>query len=128
MINSFKITTLLFGLLNIGFFILWLWDFSLMGTLLGVEILGERNLIPFLFLALGLFSIVSSMLSEAKPRVMLLLVILIISLATLFVNVEFILKGELKGMTFISTSFIILGITSLWNESKFNEPGQSIIK
>jgi len=121
MINSFKITTLLFGLLNIGLFILWLWDFSLMGTLLGVEILGERNLIPFFFLALGLFSIVSSKLSEAKPRVMLLLVILFISLATLFVNVEFILKGELKGMTFISTSFFILGITSLWNESKFNE-------
>lgn len=118
MINSFKITTILFGLLHIGLFALWLWDYNLMGTLFGVEILGERNLVPYFFLALGLFSFASSLIYESRSRVIFLLVILIISLVLLIANIEPVLEGELTGMAFITVAFMILGLTSLWNERK----------
>src|SRR5690606_12709283 len=98
MINSFKITTILFGLLNIGLFVLWLWDYNLMGTLFGVEILGERNLMPYFFLALGLFSLASSLIYESRSRVIFLLVILIISFVSLIANIQPVLEGELTGM------------------------------
>jgi len=119
MINSFKITTLLFGLLNTGLFVLWMWDINLMGYLFGVEVTGERNLIPFFFLALGLFSFVGSQLREERSRIMFLLAILVISFLALLGNLPLVLAGELKGMAFISTSFLILGLVSLWNERRY---------
>src|SRR5690554_4031513 len=118
MINSFKITTILFGLLNIGLFVLWLWDFNLMGTLFGIEILGERNLMPFFFLALGLFSFASSILYDSRSRVIFLLVILFISFTALITNIQPVLEGKLTGMAFITVAFMILGMASLWNERK----------
>ena len=118
MINSFKITTILFGLLNIGLFVLWLWDFNLMGTLFGIEILGERNLMPYFFLALGLFSFASSLLYDSRSRVIFLLVILFISFVALIANIQSVLEGKLTGMAFITVAFMILGMASLWNERK----------
>src|SRR5690554_7118893 len=118
MINSFKITTILFGLLNIGLFVLWMWDYNMMGTLFGVEITGERNLIPYFFLALGLFAMASSALHESRSRVIFLLVIFIISFVSLIANIRYILDGELTGMAFITVSFMVLGMASLWNERK----------
>jgi len=118
MINSFNITTILFGLLNIGLFVLWMWDYQMMGTLFGVEVVGERNLMPYFFLALGLFAVASSALHESRSRVIFLLVILSISFVALVANLRFVLEGELKGMAFITVSFLILGMASLWNERK----------
>ena len=118
MINSFKITTILFGLLNIGLFVLWMWDYNMMGTLFGVEVIGERNLVPYFFLALGLFSMASSALHESRSRVIFLLVILLISFVSLIANIRYVLEGELTGMAFITVSFMILGMASLWNERK----------
>src|SRR5690606_12922810 len=118
MINSFKITTLLFGLLNIGLFVLWMWDYNMMGTLLGIEVVGERNIMPYFFLALGLFSAASSALHESRSRVIFLLVIFLISFVALIANIQYVLEGELKGMAFITVSFMILGMASLWNERK----------
>ena len=118
MINSFKITTILFGLLNIGLFVLWMWDYNMMGTLFGVEITGERNLIPYFFLALGLFAMASSALHESRSRVIFLLVIFIISFVSLIANIGYILDGELTGMAYITVSFMVLGMASLWNERK----------
>jgi len=119
MINSFKITTVLFGLLNLGLFVLWMWDLNMMGSLFGIEILGERNLMPFFFLALGLFSLASSLLHESRARVVFLLVILFISFVSMFANLQYILAGQLKGMLFITVAFMILGLASLWNERKY---------
>lgn|SRR5690554_1148631 len=119
MINSFKITTVLFGLLNLGLFVLWMWDLNMMGSLFGIEVLGERNLMPFFFLALGLFSLASSLLHESRARVVFLLVILFISFVSMFANLQYILAGQLKGMLFITVAFMILGMASLWNERKY---------
>jgi len=119
MINSFKITTLLFALLNTGLFALWLWDTHLMGSLFGVEVTADRNLIPLFFLALGLFSFVGSQLREERSRIMFLLAILVISFAALGANLSQVLAGELRGMAFISTAFLVLGVVSLWNERKY---------
>ena len=119
MINSFKITTVLFGLLNLGLFVLWMWDLNMMGSLFGIEILGERNLMPFFFLALGLFSLASSLLHESRARVVFLLVILFISFVSMFANLQYILAGQLKGMLFITVAFMILGMASLWNERQY---------
>jgi len=119
MINSFKITTVLFGLLNLGLFVLWMWDLNMMGSLFGIEVLGERNLMPFFFLALGLFSLASSLLHESRARVVFLLVILFISFVSMFANLQYILAGQLKGMLFITVAFMILGLASLWNERKY---------
>lgn len=118
MINSFKLTTILFGLLNMGLFVLWMWDFQMMGSLFGVEVVGERNLVPYFFLALGLFAMASSALHESRSRVIFLLVILLISFVALMGNIQFVLEGELKGMAFIAVSFMILGMASLWGERK----------
>lgn len=118
MINSFKITTILFGLLNIGLFVLWMWDYNMMGTLFGLEVTGERNLVPYFFLALGLFAMASSALHESRSRVIFLLVILLISFVALIANIQYVLEGELTGMAFITVSFMIMGMTSLWNERK----------
>ena len=118
MINSFKITTILFGLLNIGLFVLWMWDYNMMGTLFGVEVVGERNLMPYFFLALGLFAMASSALHESRSRVIFLLVIFMISFVALIANIQYVLAGELTGMAFITVSFMILGMASLWNERK----------
>jgi len=118
-INSFKITTLLFGLLNIGLFVLWLWDINLTGSLFGVEVTGERNLIPLFFLALGLFSFVGAQLREERSIIMFLMAILVISFVALLANLSQVLAGELKGMAFISIGFLVLGIVSLWNERKY---------
>jgi len=118
MINSFKITTLLFGLLNIGLFVLWIWDNNMMGTLFGVEVVGERTLMPYFFLALGLFAGASSALHESRSRVIFLLVIFLISFVALIANIQYVLEGELTGMAFITVSFMILGMASLWNERK----------
>lgn len=118
MINSFKITTLLFGLLNIGLFVLWMWDNNMMGTLFGVEVVGERTLMPYFFLALGLFAGASSALHESRSRVIFLLVIFLISFVALIANIQYVLEGELTGMAFITVSFMILGMASLWNERK----------
>lgn len=126
MINSFRITTILFGLLNVGLFILWLWDLNLMGTLFGIEILGERNLVSFFFLALGLFSLASSLLHESRARVMFLLVILFISFVSLIANLQYILAGELKGMLFITVAFMVLGMASLWNERKYTDKTDNV--
>lgn len=119
MINSFKITTISFGMVQLGLFGLWLWDSALMGSMFGLEILGERNLIPFFFLTLGLLSLVGSLLKEARPRIMFLLVILSVPLVSLFANMRNILAGEMGGLAFISASFFILGMVSLWNEGKY---------
>ena len=118
MINSFKITTILFGLLNVGLFVLWMWDYNMMGTLFGVEVTGERNLVPYFFLALGLFAMASSALHESRSRVIFLLVILLISFVALIANIQYVLEGELTGMAFITVSFMIMGMASLWNERK----------
>ena len=118
MINSFKITTILFGLLNIGLFVLWMWDYNMMGTLFGVEVTGDRNLVPYFFLALGLFAMASSALHESRSRVIFLLVILLISFVALIANIQYVLEGELTGMAFITVSFMIMGMASLWNERK----------
>ena len=118
MINSFKITTILFGLLNIGLFVLWMWDYNMMGTLFGVEVVGERNLVPYFFLALGLFAMASSALHESRSRVIFLLVIFMISFVALIANIQTVLEGELTGMAFITVSFMIMGMASLWNERK----------
>lgn len=118
MINSFKITTVLFGLLNLGLFLLWMWDYNMMGALFGVEVTGERNLVPYFFLALGMFAIASSSLHESRSRVIFLLVILMISFVSLIANIRYVLDGELNGMAFITVSFMILGMASLWNERK----------
>jgi hypothetical protein len=118
MINSFKITTILFGLLNIGLFVLWMWDYNMMGTLFGVEVVGERNLMPYFFLALGLFAMASSALHESRSRVIFLLVIFMISFVALIANIQYVLEGELTGMAFITVSFMVLGMASLWNERK----------
>ena len=118
MINSFKITTILFGLLNIGLFVLWMWDYNMMGTLFGIEVVGERNLVPYFFLALGLFAMASSALHESRSRVIFLLVIFMISFVALIANIQTVLEGELTGMAFITVSFMIMGMASLWNERK----------
>lgn len=118
MINSFKITTILFGLLNIGLFVLWMWDYNMMGTLFGIEVVGERNLMPYFFLALGLFAMASSALHESRSRVIFLLVIFMISFVALIANIQSVLEGELTGMAFITVSFMIMGMASLWNERK----------
>ncbi|HLW19638.1 MAG TPA: hypothetical protein VKX33_04920 [Cyclobacteriaceae bacterium] len=116
MINSFKITTILFGLLNIGLFILWLWDLHMMGTLFGIEISGEGKLMSYFFLALGLFALASSAIDESRSRVIFLLVILVISFIALIANIQPVLEGKLTGMAFITVAFMILGMASLWNE------------
>ena len=118
MINSFKITTILFGLLNVGLFVLWMWDYNMMGTLFGIEVVGERNLMPYFFLALGLFAMASSALHESRSRVIFLLVIFMISFVALIANIQSVLEGELTGMAFITVSFMIMGMASLWNERK----------
>lgn len=121
MINPFKITVLLFGLLNTGLFALWLWDMSMMAAMFGVEVVGERSLIPLIFLALGLFSFVGAQLREERSRIMFLLAILMIFFVALFANLSRVLAGELLGMALISAAFMVLGIISLWNERKYIE-------
>jgi hypothetical protein len=118
MINSFKITTILFGLLNLGLFVLWMWDYNMMGSLFGVEVTGERNLVPYFFLAVALFAMASSSLHESRSRVIFLLVILVISFVSFITHISYVLEGELRGMAFITVSFMILGMASLWNERK----------
>lgn len=119
MINSFKITTVLFGLLNIGLFALWMWDPMMMGTLFGIEVLGERNLMPYFFLALGAFSFASASLHDSRSKVIFLLVIFFISFVSLIANIQPVLEGQLQGMALITVSFMILGLTSLWSERKY---------
>lgn len=116
MINTFKITTILFGLLNLGLCALWFWDSNMMEVLFGIEIVGDRNLIPYFFLALGAFSLASSALHESRSRVIFLLVILLISFIALVANLQYVLEGELKGMAFITVSLMVLGLTGLWGE------------
>ena len=119
MINSFKITTILFGLLNMSLFVLWFWDYHLMGTLLDVQVKGEKNLMPYFFLALGMFSFASSLLHESRSKVIFLLTILFVSLVSLITHIQLVFEGELNGMALITVAFIILGLASLWSERKY---------
>jgi len=95
-----------------------MWDYNMMGTLFGIEVVGERNLMPYFFLALGLFAMASSALHESRSRVIFLLVIFMISFVALIANIQSVLEGELTGMAFITVSFMIMGMASLWNERK----------
>lgn|SRR5690554_5944132 len=120
-INSFKITTALFGWLNIGVFLLCLWDINFIGNLLGLQVTGERNFLPLLFLALGLFSLAGSSIGEARTRIMFLLIILFVSLAPLVSNLDEVIQGDFVGMASVSVSFLVLGSISLWDQGKYSE-------
>jgi len=120
-INSFKITIALFGWLNISMFLLCLWDVNFIANLLDLQVAGERNFLPFLFLTLGLFSLAGSYIKEARTRVMFLLIILLVSLAPLVSNLSDIIQGEAAGIATVSISFMILGLVSLWDQGKYSE-------
>lgn len=120
-INSFKITVALFGWLNITAFLLCIWDINFMATLLDLQVAGERNFLPFLFLTLGLFSLAGSYIKEARMRVMFLLIILIVSLAPLVSNLSDVIQGESGGLATVSISFMVLGLVSLWDQGKYSE-------